>query len=97
MKKPRKHGKSRLEVCLEKSISQELKIQGLREQLMTLSLRIAVLENNSQTIINNSSSHKRYVNGQELKPGQSMVVPWDQRLVVETVRGGGSGLDRNKP
>jgi hypothetical protein len=43
-KPKRKHGLSRLERLLESSIRQELAIKGLRDSLMTLSLRVALLE-----------------------------------------------------
>jgi hypothetical protein len=47
----RKHGLSRLERLLESSIRQELAIKGLRDSLMTLSLRVALLERGSEPVI----------------------------------------------
>jgi hypothetical protein len=41
MKTKRIHGKSRLEVALEKSIANELKIRSLRKDLCALSLEFA--------------------------------------------------------
>ena len=41
----RKHGLSRLERLLEASIQHEVKIRGMRSQLLTLSMRIARIEN----------------------------------------------------
>jgi hypothetical protein len=44
MKKPRKHGLSRLERLLVKSISLELKCKSLKAELCALSVRVAKIE-----------------------------------------------------
>jgi hypothetical protein len=97
--KPRKHGLSRLERLLESSIRQELAIKGLRDSLMTLSLRVALLERGSvprETF--------------EFKPNASGAMTVSREYQIYVGGGGGagnpkdwpafgtgSGLDRNKP
>ena len=82
MKKPkRRHGKSRLESLLERSIAQELRLKALRRDLCALSARIAKVE--PPTV----SDTLRMIGG------STEVWPWKPPGIY----GGGSGLDRNKP
>jgi hypothetical protein len=59
MKKPRKHGLSRIERLLVKSISAELKIKSLKAELCALSARVARIEHVGD-IVHDSSEVSRF-------------------------------------
>jgi hypothetical protein len=109
MKKPRKHGLSRLEKLLQDSIRHEIQIKAQWEQINNLIMRVQALEpkglpppviawpqcDHILTLTGQSAIHngKCELCGQRNTSGSGEIWPFGRAYSI----GGGSGLDRNKP
>ena len=91
-KPKRRHGKSRLESLLERSIAQELKLKALRRDLCALSARIEQIEH-CPAIESDIPGPSLFLSRKMTRDEASEIWPWKP----PSVYGGGSGLDRSKP